>query len=67
MLKWLLYTIVILDPYKDIRYGQIDVYDYSKSSKIIITTPEKEKRTKKKDTASRYFCFVCDPPRWVYL
>ncbi len=57
--------LVITDPYKNIRYGEIETYDYTEPHKIKIIEPEKEKPTKRK--TDRYFCFVCNPPQWIYF
>jgi len=59
----LLFTIVITDPYADITYGEIDVYEYDK-------TPEKQPRKPRKRDAYKkkklVWCWMCDPPRLIY-
>ena len=57
-----LFTIVITDPYSDIRYGEIDVYEYDKEEKKNNT----KKKRKKKQKKSKLWCWMCDPPRWLY-
>lgn len=57
--------LVVVDPYKDIRYGEIESYDYAESNKIRVIEPEKEKTIKKE--VEKYFCFVCNPPQWIYF
>ena len=57
--------LVVTDPYKGIRYGEIESYEYTEHSGIKVIEPEKEKLNKKKKV-DRYFCFICDPPQWIY-
>ena len=67
----LLYTIVIIDPYANIKYGEIDVYTYPKYNFQIA---QEEKASKKRRFKSKYrrkkkrvWCGVCSPARWLYL
>ncbi len=57
--------LVVVDPYKDLNYGEIESYEYAERSGIKVVEPEKEKTSKKK--VDRYFCFICDPPQWIYF
>ena len=65
----LLITIVITDPYSDIVYGEIDVYEFNREEKA---TEAKKKRKKRRYKNRKYrekkkiWCWMCDPPRFLY-
>ena len=62
----ILFTIVIIDPYADIKYGEVDVYEYEDTSE---KQPKKKRRARKRDSykkKKRIWCWMCNPPRWLY-
>ena len=64
----LLFTIVITDPYADLEYGEIDVYEYDNEDRKSKTAPRK-KRQRKRDRykkKKKIWCWMCSPPRWIY-
>ena len=40
----LLFTIVITDPYADLQYGEIDVYEYDNEDRKSKTAPRKKRQ-----------------------
>tara|TARA_R100000501_G_C2577501_1_gene82006 strand:- start:447 stop:659 length:213 start_codon:yes stop_codon:yes gene_type:complete len=63
-----LFTLVIIDPYADIKYGEIDVYEYDEPAE---NQPKKKRKYRskyrKKKSLGRIWCSMCDPPRWLQL
>ena len=64
----LLITVVIIDPYADIIYGEIDVYEYNETP---AKKPKKKRKFRgkyrRKKNKSRLWCSMCLPPRWIYF
>ena len=64
----ILFTIVITDPYADLEYGEIDIYEYDKPSE---KQPKKKRKYRskyrRKKNQSRLWCSMCLPPRWIYF
>ena len=66
LLTCFLFTIVITDPYADITYGEIDVYEYNEKSE---KQSKRKRKPRKRDAYKKkklVWCWMCDPPRLVY-
>lgn len=56
-----LYLITILNPYQNINYNQINVYEYETQTKEIkvIEAEQEEVET--------IYCYICKPPRYLEI
>lgn len=68
-----IYLIVIIYPYKKIKYDQINVYDLTKKHRknIRIIEPENiyqdDEIEEEKEVKKQIFCYICNPPSWIDL
>ena len=62
----LLLTIVITDPYSDIVYGEIDVYEYPEKKSRAETSRKRKYKSRKYREKKKVWCWICEPPRFLY-
>ncbi len=65
MIKYLFtFVLVVINPYKNLNYSKINVYQLKNEDKRLIVI-EPEKQEKKKAKYEMQFCFICNPPQYV--
>lgn len=64
MNNFIVFLLVVLNPYQGIDYNRINVYNLKSSNhQINVIKPEKE--IKKEVNFEEQFCFLCNPPQFI--
>jgi len=59
--------LVIWEPYREIRYGEVDVYNYNIDTDYMIEVTEPEEEEWPEISTIRIWCYACSPPKWYDL